>query len=313
MRTSLESETRPPDTRIDDRALPVLAHPWLPHSPCATGCVDTVTAVRRLVRWWRLTRTTSTALGCLLVGVVVRPTPRLIRRGYVRWAARTLLRALGVTVEIDDRRPHAGKGVALVVANHTSILDILAIASVVPARFVAKAELTGAPGLRTLVSAFGIIPIRRSELRSLPDTVAAAVDGLHGDDAVGVFPEGTTWCGRSWGRFRPAMFQAAIDASMPVLPVHVGYRDASGPTTTAAFVGDDALTGPLARVMGGRDIRVVVRLHELQSAGTDRRELAARCERIVFGDLDDMLVHGGAMPLDPITVPTPVDRLSLAG
>ena len=64
----------------------------------------------------------------------------------------------------------------------------------------------------------------------LPGTVAAVRDLLVRAAApVVVFPEGTTWCGTAYGSFRPAFFQAAIDAGRAVQPVPIRYRDERWP------------------------------------------------------------------------------------
>jgi 1-acyl-sn-glycerol-3-phosphate acyltransferase len=53
-----------------------------------------------------------------------------------------------------------------------------------------------------------------------PATVAEVAGQLRAGRSVAVSPEGTTFCGASRGRFRPAMFQA-VDAGAPVMPVSI--------------------------------------------------------------------------------------------
>ena len=226
-------------------------HAWFPVSPCDASCVRADAHVHGRARAAiRLLRVVMTICWLVPAGTVVAALPRPVRRRFVRRAARSLLAALGIAVEVDDRRPFVGKGAGLIVANHTSFLDILAIAAVVPARFVAKSELLAWPVIGTLARRLGVIGMNRESLRSLPGTVDAAVAGLHADDAVGVFPEGTTWCGRTGGTFRPAMFQAALDASVPVIPMHVGFRGPGDEVSTAAsFIGDDDLLDTMRRVI----------------------------------------------------------------
>ncbi|MGZ8176444.1 lysophospholipid acyltransferase family protein [Williamsia sp. SKLECPSW1] len=276
-------------------------HAWFPTSPCDASCVRAAgQPVGRTRAVLRIVRLAATAVVAAAGGALVAPLPRPVRRRFVRRAARSLLAALGIAVEVDDRRPHVGRGVGLVVANHTSFLDIVAIAGVVPARFVAKSEILSWPLVGGLARRLGVIGVDRASLRSLPATIEAMTGGLFADDAVGVFPEGTTWCGHAGGRFRPACFQSAVDARMPVLPVHVGFRDADGHVATApAFIGDDDILDTLRRVLRARGLTVVVRVHELQLPGADRRELAARCERLVFGAddrHDDALRALSALP-----------------
>ena len=87
-----------------------------------------------------------------------------------------------------------------------------------------------------------VIPIERDNLRRLPDVVGAVADRLRAGQTVVAFPEGTTWCGLGYGPFRPAMFQAAIDAGRPVQPLRLTYHHRDGsPSTVAAFIGDDTL------------------------------------------------------------------------
>ncbi|MGU3293827.1 lysophospholipid acyltransferase family protein [Williamsia sp. M5A3_1d] len=260
-------------------------HAWFPSSPCGARCITASPATRGVGAIGLRIAAVAATVGWLVpVGTMVQLLPRPLRRRFIRLAARSLLAALGIAVEIDDRRPFVGRGAGLVVANHTSFLDIVAIATVVPARFVAKSELQGWPVIGGLARRLGVIGIRRESLRQLPGVLDQMVEGLHADDAVGVFPEGTTWCGRSGGRFRPALFQSAVDTGASVLPVHVGFRAGGVDVSTVpAFIGDDDLLDTLRRILTTRDLTVCVRLHELQFPGTDRRELARRCERLVFG------------------------------
>ena len=73
-----------------------------------------------------------------------------------------------------------------------------------------------------------VIPIERASLRRLPDVVDAVADRLRAGQTVVAFPEGTTWCGLAYGPFRPAMFQAAIDAGRPVQPLRLSYHHRDG-------------------------------------------------------------------------------------
>jgi 1-acyl-sn-glycerol-3-phosphate acyltransferase len=64
---------------------------------------------------------------------------------------------------------------------------------------------------------------------------------LRAGRSVAVFPEGTTFCGAARGRFRPAVFQAAVDAGAPVAPVSIAYG------STAPAFGDDSLWSSVRR------------------------------------------------------------------
>ena len=78
------------------------------------------------------------------------------------------------------------------------------------------------------------------------------------------------------------MFQAAIDAARPVQPLRLSYHHVDGSVSTApAFVGDDTLLRSVRRLLTVR--RTVARVHveSLQLPGTNRRDLARRCQSAV--------------------------------
>lgn len=137
------------------------------------------------------------------------------------------------------RYAEPGAGV-LVVAGHIGWSDVVVLAAVQPLSFVARADLIDWPMLGKLAELMRIIPIERERLRALPGVVAQIAERLAAGERVAAFPEGTTWCGRAYGKLRPALFQAAVDTGTPVQPIRLRYLDAHGePCTATGFVGDD--------------------------------------------------------------------------
>lgn len=260
-------------------------HAWFPLSPCDASCTrPTSTPVSRARRLVRLT----TLLAVVALFVATAPfgavTPRPVRRRYLRAVSRMLLRALGIRIIVDDRRPFPARARGLVVANHVSFLDVLAIGAVSPAHFVAKSDVLQMGPVSLVARILGVITVERGSLRQLPGTLDTVVDALNRDTSVAVFPEGTTWCGRSSGRFRPAFFQAAIDAGVPILPMSLTYAGADGNLcSAAAFIGDDEVGDTMARVVAQRAMTVTVTVHEVQLPVPDRRYLAALCEQLILG------------------------------
>jgi 1-acyl-sn-glycerol-3-phosphate acyltransferase len=117
---------------------------------------------------------------------------------------------------------------------------------------------------------------------SRPAVVTAVSHRLRRGRTVVAFPEGTTFCGPHHGRFRPAVFQAAVDVGRPVQPLRLVYRDAGGRARTlTALLGEDSLWASLKRTLLARGTVVDVAVGALQLPGADRRELAARCEAVV--------------------------------
>jgi 1-acyl-sn-glycerol-3-phosphate acyltransferase len=205
-------------------------------------------------------------------------SPRRARatRGWFR----AVVAACGVRL-ISDGTLARDSGAVLVTSNHLSWLDIPAILAVQPMRVVAKSDVRDWPVLGFLAARAGSIFIDRRRLRRLPGTVAEIAGTLRRGQSVLVFPEGSTWCGREAGAFRPATLQAAVDAAVPVRPLTLHYVLADGSATTvAAWVGADTLLASVWRIVSTRDLRVRVEVRQLlETTGRTRRELAVAAGR----------------------------------
>lgn len=261
------------------------AHPWMPNSPCDTSCVTAGTF--RRVSIARVTLRLLAALVVLLSGLLVvaaKPVLRSNTRHAVRRWFACLVRAFGVRIEIHgDPKFQAtpGRGV-LVVSNHVSWLDSLVLDAVQPMAMVAKLDIKGWPLLGKLISAAGSVFIDRERLTKLPETVSELSEALRNGLAIGTNPEGTTWCGISSGRFRPALFQSALDAGVPVRPVALRYHVADGVTARpAAFVGTEDLLTAMRRTLRLRGLVVEVHvLPEIAPGRADNRRDLARIAEV---------------------------------
>ncbi|MGW5052036.1 lysophospholipid acyltransferase family protein [Actinokineospora sp. NPDC004072] len=254
----------------------------MPLSPCGPHCIDggepTVGRVRAGLRL-------AAAIGVVLCAFLVLPLLPLVgRRGRelaARLVFRGLLGAFGVTLTASGALPRsAGRGV-LVVTNHISWLDVAALNAVRPMRAMAKTDVRSWPVLGTLIARAGTVFLDRGSLRKLPAAVDELAGVLRGGSMVYVCPEGTTWCGRGMGRFRPALFQAALDAGVPVRPVALRYHLPGGRETTApAFIGDETILDSVLRVARLRGLHVDLRVCAEIAPGRagDRRSLAALAE-----------------------------------
>jgi len=268
-------------------------HAWVPRATCDASCVHAATAGQPMAVAWRVAvRATFAVLMLSATPILAIPLPGRshIQRGYCRM----MLRCLGVRITVSGGPIRNLRGV-LVVSGHVSWVDIFAIGAVMPGSFVARADLVEWPALGFLARLMKVIPIDRASLRRLPDVVSAVAARLRAGQTVVAFPEGTTWCGLAYGPFRPAMFQAAVDAARPVQPLRLSYRHRDGsPSTLAAFVGDDTLMTSIRRLVTNRRTVVHVQVESLQLPGTSRRDLAARCEAAVRGDAS-RCGHGHAL------------------
>jgi 1-acyl-sn-glycerol-3-phosphate acyltransferase len=267
--------------------------PWLPRASCDANCiaVGASDASRQMIVMLR----TAIRIACTIVvlpaaALLALPVPGKSRAQ--RFYCRMMLRCLGVRITVSGGPIRNLRGV-LVVSGHVSWVDIFIIGSVLPGSFVARADLIEWPALGFLARLMKVIPIERSNLRNLPDVVRAVAARLHAGQTVVAFPEGTTWCGLGYGAFRPAMFQAAVDAGRPVQPLRLTYHHRDGaPSTVPAFIGDDSLLTSIRRVLAAGLTVCHVQVQSLQLPGDDRRDLASRCEAAVRGT-SGRTVHAG--------------------
>ncbi|MFC3893758.1 lysophospholipid acyltransferase family protein [Lentzea rhizosphaerae] len=259
-----------------------MSHAWMPSSPCGDGCVGgTVEEVGKIRQIWRVV-TAVTALLCGAAIAVALLLPGKQRENAIRLWFHAVLRAFGVRLEIHGARkfqevPRRG---VLVASNHVSWLDELAIDSVQPIKLVAKKDIRSWPVLGPVITAAGTVYLDRENLRELPRTVDELAATLRGGSAVGIHAEGTTWCGLASGHYKPALFQAALDAGVPVRPIVLRYRIGGHVTTHPAFVGSDTLVDSIKRVLRVKGLVVEVHVLDEIAPGraATRRELAKLAE-----------------------------------
>ena len=146
-----------------------------------------------------------------------------------REAAHRLAAALGAIGRAHalqvTTRGEIPRGTALIVSNHVSYLDPLAILPVCPAIPIAKGEVASWPIVGSIGSALGVTFVRRGDpfararvLRHIHDLLAAGAPVLN-------FPEGTTTRGDKVAPFWRGTFGIAQRLGVPVVPLAIRYRD----------------------------------------------------------------------------------------
>jgi 1-acyl-sn-glycerol-3-phosphate acyltransferase len=248
----------------------------------------------------------------ILAAATAGPAYGRTRRAGVATAlgSRMLLRALGVRIV---RTGTVRDGPALVVANHISWVDILAITATSPVVPVAKCEVAHWPLIGPLARRTGTVFVSRRIGRDLPAAVARITSALRRGNRVLLFPEGTTTGGGPPGAFHRAGFQAAVDAAAPVQAVSIEYADRRGrPTVSTAFVGDDTLLTSTWRVLRAGPMLVRMRWHTPAAATEDGGHRAGHRARAAHGARGRISHALGAEshPIDPRRVATNVTSVS---
>jgi lyso-ornithine lipid O-acyltransferase len=188
----------------------------------------------------------------------------------------------------------------LIVANHTSYLDIEVLGSLIPGSFVAKAEIAGWPlfGWLAKLQRSVFIERRSSKAREHKDEIEKRL--LEGDLLI-LFPEGTSDDGNRLLPFRSALFSVAErrieGAPLVVQPVSLAYTRLDGMPMGRGFrplfawYGDMALATHLWRMLGMGVVGVEVIFHEPVTIDRfgGRKALAEHCWRVVSEGVASLL------------------------
>lgn len=195
------------------------------------------------------------------------------RHDHVKAWSAGLLRRLGVRQVVQGQfRP----GAKLVVGNHVSWIDIMAINAAEPSCFVSKAEVGRWPVVGPMVVLAGTILLERARRRDAMRVMGLLAQSLKDGRTAAVFPEGTTGNGHDLLGFHGNLLQSAIDADVPVQPVALRYSDARHAISpAAAYVGDISLLQSLWWVACARGMTVhLTVLAPQRVTHADRRALA---------------------------------------
>jgi len=203
--------------------------------------------------------------------------------GRSPWPPRFLAaaaRIVGVRAQVEGAPI---RGHTLLVANHTSWLDILILGGSVNATFVSKDEL-GHPLIHWLADQNATVYVKRSHVKGARDQAIAIAKALEGDKPVALFPEGTTGPGTHLLPFRSTLLEAANFAAkdVEVRPVVIDY----GPARAEAGWWEESGKDNVLRLIGRRGtLPVTVRLLPPLDRSGDRKQLAAQARAAIAQEL----------------------------
>lgn len=172
-----------------------------------------------------------------LVSYFLSTAPLLVvQKFYPHQTKKWLLRVIGsyakfclwfMDIKIEapktDQLPHG-----LFVCNHLSYLDVLVLAAIRPACFVTSVEIKHTPVLGQICQLAGCLFVERRSRENLSEEIKELTDALKNDVPVLIFPEGTSTNGEELLRFRRPLFQASIDAQVPVISLVLNYTGING-------------------------------------------------------------------------------------
>ena len=229
-------------------------------------------------------------LMCVLVlswnqHVVMKNGKEPFAHRMIRWWSVKLLRIFGMR-SVRHGVPLADP--VLFVANHTSWIDIEMLHSQRAACFVAKAEIAGWPLVGWLAANGGTIFHRRGSNHSLSTVMQVMVERLRGGRSVAVFPEGGTGYNGVLKIFHARIFQAALDAEVPVQPVALRFARDGRRITDAGFREHESFAQNIVRLLGEAPMDAEVHFLTPVPASPDaRRRMAEQSRERIMAALED--------------------------
>jgi 1-acyl-sn-glycerol-3-phosphate acyltransferase len=221
---------------------------------------------------------------------------------------------LGIKVSV--RGAPAPERPLLLVANHSSWIDILVLSSITPLKFIAKSEIAGWPLFGLFAKLQRSVFVDRSKRQATIEVNREIASRLAEGDPVVLFGEGTSGDGNRILPFRTALLGAmqhvfAEHGRGFLQPVSVSYTRLHGipmgrqHRAHAAWYGDISLVPHLARVFrtGAIDVVIAFGAPLAVEAAADRKTLALALEPAVRRMNAAALAGRGE--ISPISKPLP--------
>jgi lyso-ornithine lipid O-acyltransferase len=223
--------------------------------------------------------------GLVLLFLAVAPvhvgTKLLLGRSrWPHWFLSAAGRIIGLRVRVTGRRVSRH---SLLVANHTSWLDIIVLGGSLGSAFVSKDDL-GHGLLHWLADQNSTVYVKRTHVKGAKEQAIALARALEGDKPVTVFPEGTTGPGTHLLPFRSTLLEAANYAAkdVRVCPIAVDYGAA---TADIAWFDEPGRNNVLRVFARKGTLPVVVRALDPLDRSGDRKQLAREAREAIAESL----------------------------
>lgn len=220
----------------------------------------------------------------LLILALKRPGFHLLPQLFFR----LLAFALGLRVTLYGAP--VAHGAVLIVSNHISWLDIVAIGAEIPISFVAKSEVAAYPLVGPMARLQRTIFVDRKRRRDAGRIAGEMGARLSGGHKVLLFAEGTSDIGTHVLPFKTSLLGAAeraMAADVVIQPMAIAYTAISGLPLSRherpqiAWVGDMGIGDNFAAILSSGPKTVKIALGDPLASGGDRKAVARQAENKV--------------------------------
>ena len=186
---------------------------------------------------------------------IAQPIAQRVAWPFMRLLCRGVLTVLRIDVTVRGAWPREP---VLMIANHLSWLDIVAVLARRRCTFVAKRDVQRWPVVGWCADALGVIWVDRERKRDLLRAIPALQEALQSGTSVLLFAEGTTGDGRALLPFKSGLVEAAVRAQALVVPLTVTASASDVNLSALCWIGDETLMANLPRVGTLRDVRITL-------------------------------------------------------
>lgn len=200
---------------------------------------------------------------------------RVNARSRALWVHRystRVLNFLNVEVQHHGNPPKEG----MLVCNHLSYVDILALGYVQPFIFVSKSTVKFWPIIGVLTMFGGTIFVNRDRRLDVVNAASRFEPVIEEGNVVVIFPEGTSSDGHQVLPFRSSLLAPAARKQWPVTAARIGYAVEDGAVETeVCYWGELMFVTHFLNLVSKRKIQCEIRFSEKPVTHSDRKELAA--------------------------------------
>lgn len=241
-----------------------------------------------MIVWRLLVLMFHLMMGLLICGVFFPLSKLSTHEVLVRWWSARLLAIFRVELKFIDCSDGTAAQRALIISNHVSWLDIFVMNAQQPCYFVAKSDIRNWPIIGWLSQKAGTIFLERGKQREVRRIYEGLVHQIHDGKRIAFFPEGTTAAQGTVLAFHANLFEAAIEAQVPIEPFSIRYLDASGKLHSAVdFIGEMTIVESMQAILKGGKITAELRqLRTINTINAHRREIAQEARLAVARSLN---------------------------